>query len=501
VAFAALVVVAAAVTGAATARPGTADAKKKELRLGLLASMVSSGFNDPSKIQSTFGPPLSIAYAPLIHDNPDGTFSPGLATSWRYVKGHKNFELTLRQNAKFSDGEPVTAQAVVGYLRYYLNAKNFASSLLGPNPKFKAEGKYKVLITMTVPNPVMPLLLSEENANWGFIASPKAVANPKLFANASYGAGPYKLDFSKSVPGDHYTFVPNPYYWDKSKIRFSQIYVKAIASSSSMLQALQAGQLDAIWSTDATIAPSAAKAGLQVVSAPFAVQFMQLNPNAQKPLADVRVRQAMNYALDRKAIAKAMFGNYGKGSSEFTITPDADPGLQDYYDYNPTKAKQLLAAAGYPNGFNFTIDSGVDPKYGEIVAHYLDAVGIKTKVITWPTGAAWVNAIFTFKEDSWIIAADVGVPTPIEFNSFIVPGNAFAGGEPKDPEVYKLYYKGLKSSNPAKWWKQMWARIVQQAWFLPLASTNDFIIASKDVGGIAMSAKDPYSYPTDWFFK
>jgi peptide/nickel transport system substrate-binding protein len=489
------------VTGAATAKPGSADATKRALRLGLLSSSIAAGFNDPAKIQSTFGTPLAIAYAPLIHDNPDGTFSPGLATSWRYLNGHKKFELTLRKNARFSDGTPVTAAAVVGWLKYYANSKNFASSLLGPKPKFKATGKYTVLITMTVPNPVMPLLLSEENANWGFVASPKAVANPKLFANASYGAGQYKLDYSKTTPGDHYTFVPNPYYWDKSKIRFSQIYVKAIASPASMLQALQAGQLDVAWSTDASTAPAAAKAGLQVVSAPFAVNFAQLNPNASKPLADVRVRQAMNYALDRKAIAQAMYGDYGKGSSEFTITPDADPGLQNYYDYNPTKAKQLLAAAGYPNGFEFGIDAGVSSKFGEIVAHYLDAVGIKTKVITWPTGAAWVDAIFTFKEDAWIIAADVGVPTPIEYNSFIAPGNSFAGGEPKDPEVHRLYYKGLNSKDPAPAWKEMWARIVKQAWFLPLASTSNVMLASKDVGGIAMSAKNPYSYPTEWFFK
>src|SRR5262249_42641883 len=159
------------------------------------------------------------------------------------------------------------------------------------------------------------------------VASPKAVANPDLFAKGTYGAGPYTLDYANSVPADHYTFVPNKYYWDRSKIRFKQIYVKAVNDSASMLQALQAGQLDVAWSTDASTAPAAEKAGFQAVSAPFAIIFAQLNPKASKALADVRVRQAMNYALDRKAMASALYGKYGKASSEFTITPDADPGL------------------------------------------------------------------------------------------------------------------------------------------------------------------------------
>jgi peptide/nickel transport system substrate-binding protein len=501
-AFALLALLGAGVAGGASARLDDRTAASKVLRFGVSSDAVSGGL-DPSKIQATNGPVLSIAYAPLIHNKPDGSFSPGLAVKWRYVgKEHKIFEVTLRRNARFSDGTPVTATAVATWLDYYLKAQNFASGVLGPNPKFQAIGKWTVRTTMTVPNPSMPLLFSEENVNWGFVASPAAVSNPDLFTKGSYGAGPYTLDYSNTVPGDHYTFVPNKYFYDKSKIRFKQVYVKAVPDAATMLQAMQAGQIDVAWSTDATTAPAATKAGFQVVSAPFAILFAQLNPKASKPLADVRVRRAMNYALDRKAIASAVYGKYGKASSEFTITPDADPKLQNYYTYSPAKAKALLAQAGYPNGFSFQLDTfPIWEKPASLIAHYLEAVGIKTNIVSFATGAAYVDQIFKFSDPAWLLAADVGAPTSVEYGSFIGPASSFRPGNTVDPEVDRLYYGGLKSNNPAKLWKKMWARITTNAWFLPLAATNDFFYAAKSVGGVKMSPHRPYAYATEWFFK
>jgi peptide/nickel transport system substrate-binding protein len=71
-------------------------------------------------------------------------------------------------------------------------------------------GKWTVRVTMTIPDPDIARTLSEQVVNWCYVAAPKAVANPKLFNKATWGAGPYKLDYSQSTPGDHYVFVPNP---------------------------------------------------------------------------------------------------------------------------------------------------------------------------------------------------------------------------------------------------------------------------------------------------
>jgi peptide/nickel transport system substrate-binding protein len=339
--------------------------------------------------------------------------------------------------------------------------------------------------------------------NWPFIASPKAVANPELFTKGTYGAGPYMLNYSASVPGDHYLFVPNPYYYDKPAIKFRQIYVKVFADPASMLQALQAGQIDAIAQADASLAPAAEKAGFQVVSAPYATTFVQLNPKGAKPLADVRVRQAMNYALDRNAIAKALYGKYGSPTSQFLTTGDgADPGLQNYYAYNPTKAKQLLGAAGYPNGFPFTLSFiPTQEKLAGLVAHYLDAVGVKTKLAPYATSAAYFEMILKFKDDAWMLAAGNGGQTPSAYGPFIGPTSSFRPGEPVNPKVDRLYYTGLKSRDSLKYWKQMWGMITTEAWFLPTVTVDGIWLTSKSLDGVAMSKRRPTAYAIEWSFK
>jgi peptide/nickel transport system substrate-binding protein len=479
-----------------------ASAPTKTLRYGMPAASIGTGVSNPAAFQGTGGPILTIAYEPLLYADPQGKIGPGLAEKWGYVgDDYKVFELTLRPDARFSDGSPVTAAAVVKWLNYFRESKNPMSGLMGPDPKFEAVDKRTVRITLTAPLPGMPALLSQTGVNWGFVAAPKAVSKPDLFTKATYGAGPYMLDYGRSVPGDHYTFVPNPYYYDKSAIRFKEIYLKGYKDAASQLQAQQAGQLDVGWSTDASTAPAAESAGLDIVSAPLAVGFVQLNVKASKALADVRVRRAMNHALDRQAITNALYGKYGTATSQPFITSDANPGLDDYYAYDPDKAKSLLAEAGYPDGFSFTLNSTVPTKEAELVADALDAVGIKTKVESFTTAGAYFEAIYKFKDDGWILHAGVGDSTPGTYGPWIGPDSTFRPGEPIDPKVDELYNAGLKSSDPSGPWKQMWALTVTDAWFLPYASSNNLMYVSKDVGGVEMSDARPFAYAPEWFFK
>jgi peptide/nickel transport system substrate-binding protein len=488
-------------SGGSASTTASTKATVKPLRFGV--SSFGDSVTNPALNNSTNGQLLSISYAPLLYQKPNGAIGPALATSWRYIGNeHKVFELALRHNARFSDGTRVDAAAVLKWLDYYLASKNSQSGLLGSKPTFQATDKWTVRITMKQANPDVPGLLTQDGVAWGFVASPKAVANPNLFKKASYGAGPYKLDYARSVPGDHYVFVPNPYYYDKPAITFKQVFVKAFADSSSMLQALGAGQLDAVSSVDATTASAAASAGLQVRTAPYAVTFAQLNPKGNKALADVRVRRAMNYALDREAIAKALYGKYGTPTSEAIIVNDADPGLQDYYAYDPAKAKSLLAAAGYSKGFAFSLDE-VGPqqeKIAGLIAHYLDAVGIKTKVVKFTTSSAYFDAIFKFNDDAWLLGAGTGSSTPNAYGPFVGPESVFKPGEPVDPEFDRLYDKGLAASDPTADWKQMWARVTKNAWFLPTAAAPFLVFAKKSVSGIEMSQNRPTAYPVEWFF-
>src|SRR5262249_26475439 len=152
--------------------------------------------------------------AALLHMKPSGQFAPDLAVKWRAVDAgrgaNKNFELTLRPGTKFADGSPLDAEAVAGWLNYF--AKNSATygSLLGPNPQFTASSKYVVRVALTVPTPNFFFYISDAGTIWGFVGSPRCVADPTQFALQNCGAGPFVLDPSQTVKGDHYTYVPNP---------------------------------------------------------------------------------------------------------------------------------------------------------------------------------------------------------------------------------------------------------------------------------------------------
>jgi peptide/nickel transport system substrate-binding protein len=328
---------------------------------------------------------LFLAYAPLIALSPSGQLEPGLATSWHYVgSGNTNFEFTLRQGARFSDGTPVNAAAVKAWLEY--NAKSPAETAsLGVLKSVQTTGDDTVDVQLATPNPEIPLILA---GNWGMVGSPAGVAKPSLLAGgAAGGAGPYQVVPSQTVIGTQYTYVPNNYYYNKSAIKYAKIVVKIVTSGSSLLQAAETGEVDAAYGSTLTAAAAAA-AGLKVYSAQSSVNqlvFTDLNGTVQKALGNVQVRQALNMAVDRSAIVQGIVGKYGSPTSEPELGAGYVPGLDNYYPYDPQKAKSLLASAGYPNGFTISVVSWVDPSVGSTI---LDAVAkYPAPPPSWPTAS------------------------------------------------------------------------------------------------------------------
>lgn len=502
----AALVLASLLVGSAAAESRGASAKPA-LRIGI----VNDPGADPSKEGGNqfFSSIYTLAYAPLFHTKADGTVVPSLAASWRYFKTgsgvHKGFEFTLRRNARFSDGTPVTAAAVVGWLRYYAAATNNFTGVLGPKPRFEAVSRFVGRVRLTVPTPNLPHILSDAEGNWGYVASPKAVADPSLFANGTQGAGPYMLDSSRSVRGDHYTYIPNPNFYDKASIKFSQVYLKKITTPSSMLQALQSKQVDVV-EGDISTASRAKSLGFQVVGPPTTTTVIAFDLEhdsvASKALTDVRVRQAINYAIDRKTITRGLFGAFAEPTSALT-TIDTDAKIDSYYPYNVAKAKSLLAAAGYRDGLTIKL---LVPSFGGVVnapvyqavAKYLDEAGIHTD-LTLASLGDYGAELFSWKYHGFSLQFGAG-PTPEQYNVFVNP-SSFIQLFGVDPIVNSLYYGGLKATNPSVKWGQMWRRIAAQAYFAPILRFSVVYFASKSVDGVATSKARPGAIPTEWVKK
>src|SRR5262249_51243395 len=155
-------------------------------------------------------------------------------------------------------------------------------------------GKWTVVLHLTRPDPDLATAFTDLHGNFGAVMEPKCI---KRASKADCGAGAYMVDWAKSISGSKWVFVPNPYYYDKSKQRWSKIVVLNITTPSTMLQAMQSGQLD-VAAGDPTTAAAASAAGFTVVKAPNTNIGVFFNPKTGPPaLSNVLVRQAMNYAV------------------------------------------------------------------------------------------------------------------------------------------------------------------------------------------------------------
>lgn len=420
---------------------------------------------------------VNLAYDTLLRVDDKGAIQPDLATKWGYVgDGNKVFELTLRSGAKFADGTEITADAVAKSLDY-IRTKGRHGQWMSTVTSIEATDASTIRITSSAANPVLPQLLSQIQM-MGSVISPKGLTDPKQLGTQTFGAGPYVLDTSQTASGDHYTYTPNPNYWDPSKIAWKKIVIKVVANPESALSTVTTGQADML-QVNATQVDSAKKSGLTVLSNPLQIVGVLLADRdgaLAKPLADARVRQALNYAIDRAAITKAVYGDYAKPTDQLSI-PGLDGYAEDYdthYTYDPTKAKQLLSEAGYPNGFSMKAEVttllGID-KVPTAVFEQWKAIGVTVDVTTDTTAAGYSanSASTNFSAygfyygglPTYLLSLDWMLPKQTHFNPF---GTA-------DPQLTKLLDEAAaapQADQPAHYQDAM-RYFVDQAWAVPVS--------------------------------
>src|SRR4051812_43286958 len=324
---------------------------------------------------------FDLAYDPLIVQAPDGSFKPGLATSWKYGAGNKSFSITLRDGVKFSDGTPLDAQAVKTWLDHAMKLPGGrAPTYLSNLQTVTVKDPQNVELKFKAPTPLLELTLSQR-LEMGMVASPKAVA-AKTLATQTAGAGPYMLDKAQSVTGDHYTYVANPNYWNKPAVHYKSVVLKKIDNPTAALQALKTGQVQVVKDQPVTSIDAAKRAGLTSVAPETLIMGLSLldrDGKLSKPLGDVRVRQAINYAIDRKAVANVIGAGHGRPTAQMAVPGDDsyDEALDQQYPFDQAKAKELLSQAGYAKGFTLpavaTTIVGQD-KLGQAIAGQLSKV-------------------------------------------------------------------------------------------------------------------------------
>jgi peptide/nickel transport system substrate-binding protein len=336
---------------------------------------------------------------------------PALAESWSLVN-RTTWLFKLRKHVRFHNGEPFDARSVEFSIRRMLDPgtragnRGRARTVTG----VRLVDEFTVEITTATPDPTLPAGLT-----WWMMLPSKNFSErgAEAFAKAPVGTGPFKLE---SAQGDQRIVVTaNADYW-RGRPALDRITFRNIPEHATRAAALRAGELHlAINLPLDLIASLKAEPRLDVQAAPvisaMIVQFDLLQPGA--PLKDVRVRQALNYAIDKEAIVKNLFLGYGRPLAGQVVTPEAFgycPGVAGYA-YDPAKARALLKEAGYEKGFAFKlwVPNGQylnDAETATVVASQLAKVGVTANVQVLERGA-WLDVVSNKRKearDSYLVA-------------------------------------------------------------------------------------------------
>ena len=314
----------------------------------------------------------------LVRRGPDGADLPRLASSWERLD-ELTWRFHLRSDVKFQDGSPFTA-ADVKFSFDRMNRAPFSAlqQLWQQTTLQEVRVVDDHTIELRTSKPSVTMLYWLEEA---FVA-PQAYYSKH---DAAYlnthpmGSGPYKL--VEWVPGDHLTLTANPAYFGGAPA-LKDVVFKVVPDLSARLNGLATGDIDlALELTPDTLAQANTPTSRGVETLGLRkLHFGIAQHSSVAALRDPRVRRALNYAIDVPTMIKSLMHGSTVPLASVVNPPNANPELAPY-GYHPDRAKQLLAEAGYPNGFDLDIDFtpmwGQDKDVSETVAGYLTAIGIR----------------------------------------------------------------------------------------------------------------------------
>jgi peptide/nickel transport system substrate-binding protein len=355
-----------------------------ELVIAMHVTLAPAWF-DPAELPAQITP-FGILYAlhdALVRPLPGERMGLALAESWSESPDGLTYEFTLRPNLTFHNGDPCTTEDVQFSFERYKGAG--MKELQSKVKRLEVVDSRTIRFHMHEPWPDFMTFYGTTATAAGIVVPKKYLqqVGDDGFKKHPIGLGPYK--FVSHTPGVELVLDANPKYWRKVP-NVQRIVMKGIPEGTTRLAMLKKGEADFAVALDGTVAMEVQRdPRLTLVDTRHAsinwLQFPeQFDPKS--PWHDQRVRLAANYALDRQAINEAACLGFCPPTAviiprvmEFALQTEPLP-------YDPKKAKQLLAEAGYPNGFDAGELAPIPPFFttGEAVVNYLNAVGIRVKM-------------------------------------------------------------------------------------------------------------------------
>jgi peptide/nickel transport system substrate-binding protein len=325
-------------------------------------------------------------YDYLLERDVNGDLAPGIAESWNAVND-TTLEFKLRRGVKFHSGEEVTADAV----------KFSADRILDEKLNSGVRSRFTSIKSVNVVDPttIQFELAKPDPSLLDTLTNQMAILPPNFSDTKPVGSGPYR--FVEWVRGDHLTLEANDSYWSgsaKGQPLVKTVVFRPVPSAGTRVADLQSGQADIVAGLTATQAKGLESSGgtARVERADLpGYQYVFFNTKlADTPLKDAKVRQALNYAVDRRSIVENLMGNYARPLTQAVgaLTNGNDPSLGGF-PYDVARAKQLLGEAGVGSGFEVSLDVSqrdLDDVV-QAVAAQLSQVGVKVNIQSLEPGA------------------------------------------------------------------------------------------------------------------
>ncbi len=329
----------------------------------------------------------------LVYINNEGVIQPALAESWDISEDGTVYTFHLREGVTFHNGEAFTADDVIATWQ--------AGSEVGEwTDKYtlvvvEKVDDYTVTLTTEAPNPE---LFDTIHDFWAVIPDEYyAEVGLDGFQEHPIGTGPFM--FVEWVKGDHITYSANPDYWMEGYPLIETLVFRPIPESATRVAAVSADEVDIVGRLSSEEAASLEGAeGVTVVSYPvtriYYIAFNNLTTGVDQPTMDAKVRQAMNYAVDVDTIIDALFDGHGVPAAGYVASSELGFGVVEPFGYNPEKAMELLAEAGYADGFEMDMacPEGAYTHFEEVceaVTGYLGEVGITVNLEIMESGQYW----------------------------------------------------------------------------------------------------------------
>lgn len=457
--------------------PAQAQSRKDSLVLGMVL--------EPSSLDPTTA--AAAAIGEVVHYNifegltkigVDGTVTPLLAQDWSESPDGTSYTFRLRKGVTFSDGSPLTAEAVkFSFERAKAaDSKNKAKKAVFDNISLiTVVDPLTVILTLNRADPTLPFRLGENTA---VILHPATAA---AAANAPVGTGPYTLtDWKK---GSAITLTARADARVKPAIR--RVTFRMINDQAAQVAALLAGDIDGMprFAALQSLNQFQADKRFTVEIGTTAGKGQLTINNKKKPFDDVRVRRAIMHAIDRKAFIDGVLEGLAKPiGSHFAPTDTGYVDLTGKYPYDPEKAKALLKEAGVATPLNVTLTLPPPPyarKGGEVVAAMLAKAGIVAKIenVEW---AQWLSGPFKGNFDLTII----NHVEPLDYMQYTNKEYYWGYSSKTFDDIVKAHAGTTNPGERARFWSQMQRQLTDDAVNAWIFNPAQVAVAKKGLKGL-----------------